>query len=178
MGGLGWDYDDKAAFQAARLAMVPVGQVEIRALLTDREEIMRTYGAYLFAEIPDERERRKRMKGIINGFDMGSGLEAWAKQWGNPHDRRLRDHSITLQSGQRYDICQYWRAQGTTQAWVEAQAARMTQFVRNGMTKHEVAKHKRPVMRVLSYLLQEAEAVSRNAKIEWCDANGIQVLNL
>jgi hypothetical protein len=25
---------------------------------------------------------------------------------------------------------------------------------------------------------QEPEAVSRNAKIEWCDTNGIQVLNL
>jgi hypothetical protein len=54
----------------------------------------------------------------------------------------------------------------------------MTKYVRQGMTKNEIAKNKRPVMRVLSYLLQEAEAVSRNAKIEWCDTNGIQVLNL
>ena len=33
-------------------------------------------------------------------------------------------------------------------------------------------------MRVKSYLLQEAEAVSRAAKVAWCEAQGLRVVNL
>ena len=47
------------------------------------------------------------------------------------------------------------------------------------MSQSDRNQKKRPILRVMSYLLQEAEAVSRNAKIKcWCEANGIEVLNL
>jgi len=57
--------------------------------------IFRQYGDYLFAE---EREdvRKKRMKTIINGFDMGSAETAWEKKCGNPYKRSIREMEAKL----------------------------------------------------------------------------------
>ena len=97
------------------------------------------------------------------------------KEWGNPHNRTLRGHRITLKLGQQYDIGNYCRAQGKAQEWVETHTKRMMKYVQEGMAKEEghVAKKKRPVMQILSYLLQEAEAASRGAKIAWCESNAV-----
>ena len=46
------------------------------------------------------------------------------------------------------------------------------------MTPAELAGGKCPKRRAKSYLLQEAEAVSRATKLEWCRDNHIQVLGL
>ena len=54
----------------------------------------------------------------------------------------------------------------------------MMDFVAACMSQSDRNQKKRPILRVMSYLLQEAEAVSRNAKIKWCEANGVEVLNL
>jgi len=38
-------------------------------------------------------------------------------------------------------------------------------------------QHKEEILAWKSYVLQEAEAVSREAKIQWCRASGAQVIN-
>ena len=61
--------------------------------------------------------------------------------------------------------------------------ARMTELVWHTMSKKEKegaphAKKKDVGLRVKSYLLQEAEAVSRAAKMEWCAQHGVRVVSI
>ena len=46
------------------------------------------------------------------------------------------------------------------------------------MKPSERAQANKPALRMKSYLLQEAEAVSREAKVKWCREQGMRVLNL
>eukprot|EP00966_Prymnesium_polylepis_P102706 2379180-Prymnesium_polylepis.1 len=54
----------------------------------------------------------------------------------------------------------------------------MLQFVETAMAAKDRAAKKDPQRRVKSYLLQEAEAVSRAAKMAWCQAKRLRVVNL
>jgi hypothetical protein len=57
-----------------------------------------------------------------------------------------------------------------------ARLGSMVRFIERGAkTQHERRKAERTAK---SYVLQEAEAASRNAKIGWCRANGLDVADL
>ena len=57
------------------------------------------YGKYLFEEEPDADKRKKRVKQITNGYDMGSKLDTWAKRLGNPHKRSVGKMTAKRQGG-------------------------------------------------------------------------------
>ena len=60
-----------------------------------------------------------------------------------------------------------------------AASPRMLEYVTAGMTPTERAKGaNKPALRMKSYLLQEAEAASRQAKIDWCRTAGVRVTSL
>jgi hypothetical protein len=116
------------------------------------------------------------MKAIINGYDMDSGVDAWAKLYGNPDRKTLRGTRLQLPDGTRYSFESYRHAQVACTAWMAQQSARMLQLVESTMTASDRQKGKDPAKRLKSYLLQEAEAVARAAKMEWCEAHGVQVM--
>ena len=70
----------------------------------------------------------------------------------------------------------YHRALASGTRWMAARLGSMVRFIERGAkTQHERRKAERTAK---SYVLQEAEAASRNAKIGWCRANGLDVADL
>jgi ribonuclease HI/GNAT superfamily N-acetyltransferase len=184
---MGYDFDLIGAYQNARLAMIPVGAQAVRKLLSRREAVLAAIGNYLWPELTSRVERRKRAKGVINAYDMGASIDFWQhnKSWGgNPRGRSLRDKYLTLgdesgtqYAGTTYCVGEYHAAQVASGKWVEANAQAMIEFIKAHRSA-EQNKKKRADLCAASYLLQEAEATSREAQIRCCVAQGLEVINL
>ena len=158
--------------------MVPVGREGSQFLVDHREEIMRGFAELHLFPGMEWKEQRKRMKTIILGYDMDSGVDAWATIYGNPDGKTVAGKTVPLASGRPYALDEYRAAQRGATAWMADQSSRMLQFVDAAMTAKDRAAKKDPRRRVKSYLLQEAEAVSRAAKMAWCQARRLRVVNL
>ena len=175
--GMGWEMDDSSAFPRARIAMVKQGRAQSQFLVDHKEDIMRKFAQYLFPDLGWP-EQKRRMKSVINGIDMDSGLDAWVAKYGNPQGKSLKGKRVHLSGGTVYALEDYQRAQrqGTTE--LAAASPRMLAYVTEHMKPSERARANKPALRMKSYLLQEAEAVSREAKVNWCREQGLRVLNL
>ena len=174
--GMGYsDYDDSAAFPCARAAMVPQGRQVTKTFLANREEILAYYGAYLFQE-DTIAERRVKMKVITNAYDMDAAENMWVKKYGNPHKRSLGGKIMKLTNGQNFSMDAYREAQGNGTNWMVSRSPSMMDFI-NQMVIKKKKKGNRKLM-AKSYLLQEAEAVSRETKIKWAVERGIPVASL
>lgn len=128
------------------------------------------------------------MKCVINGLDMDSGLDAWrAKFAADGGNKTLVRKRVQLRCGRSYSLEEYQRAQRRGTEWMAGsaghagasatQSARMLAYIGQCMTPTERRK-KNPALKLKSYLLQEAEAVSRGAKAEWAAGQGVQVVSL
>ena len=93
--GMGWEMDDSSAFPRARIAMVKQGRAQSQFLVDHKEDIMRKFAQYLFPDLGWP-EQKRRMKSIINGIDMDSGLDAWVAKYGNPHGKSLKGKQVHL----------------------------------------------------------------------------------
>ena len=175
--GMGWEMDDSSAFPRARIAMVSRGRKESQFLVDHKEDIMRQYAAYLFPDL-EWLEQKRRMKCVINGIDMDSGLDAWAAKYGNPDAKTLKGKRVLLSNGQPYTLEDYQRAQKRSTEDMTAASPRMLTFITAHMKPSERARAHKPALRLKSYLLQEAEAVSRAAKVAQCREWGIRVVSL
>ena len=174
--GLGHECDDSAAYPRARMAMTAAGRDISATFLQHRKHIMRTAGAYLFAEA-DEEDRMKYMKAVTNAFDMDSALDAWTRRYGNPHGRTLRGHTVALPDGTPFSLQAYRAAQVHTTAWMAARLQSMVALIQS-LRKVGSPEHTKAPRTAKSFILQEAEATARNAKIAWCDTHGKRVLSL
>ena len=117
------------------------------------------------------------MKAITSAYDMDSALDAWARTYGNPHGRTLRGHTVALRGGGVFSMEAYRRAQANGTAWMESRLTSMVDFIRAGRRPGS-REYKKAGRTAKSYILQEAEATARNAKVAWCHANGLRVTDL
>ena len=128
------------------------------------------------------------MKCVINGLDMDSGLDAWrAKFAADGGNKTLVRKRVQLRCGRSYSLEEYQRAQRRGTEWMAGsaghagasatQSVRMLAYIGQCMTPTERRK-KNPALKLKSYLLQEAEAVSRGAKAEWAAGQGVRVVSL
>ena len=177
--GMGAEMDDKAAYPRIIAAMTGgLGQASA-AFLANREDVMNTFSTYLFAETRSREQRRKWMKVITNGYDMDSGVDAWqnmARLGGNPRRRSLRRKWMTLPNGLRYSLEEYRNEQIQGTRWMSSRASATLEFVRR-MRAPGSAQYAKAEKTVKSYLLQEAEAASREAKMAWCVRHGVRVMS-
>ena len=95
LAGRGAEGDDASAFPRARRAMVPEGRELCDKMIQWKTHIMREAGEYLFPGMEADKQK-KLMKGVINGFDMDSGLEAWRKKKGADESKSLRGYKIQI----------------------------------------------------------------------------------
>ena len=174
---MGIEYDDAAAYPRARAAMVPCGRNMTLAFLKDRKEILLAFGAKMFKEEPVE-ERRSRMKFITNAWDMDAGEDIWIKQYGNPHHRTLRGMTVKLGDGSCFSMDAYRSEISGATKWIAEHSARAVAFVREYRPKNNRGKKRRPEIQLKSYLLQEAEATARDAKVAWFESQGMRVTSL
>ena len=117
------------------------------------------------------------MKVVTNGYDMDSGIDAWAKKLGNPKGRSAKMVKIVLEKGGVFTLAAYREAQAGCTKEMAQGSTWMLSLLKAKAAGSE--KREEKVERTLkSYLLQEAEATSRGAKIEWLRKRGVKVTNL
>lgn len=162
--------------------MVPGGREVTGRFVEHREEIMAGVGDALFRAHGDYEARRQWVKRIFAGYDNDATLEGWAHSTQGNHEGRTMGGvklwvGVTAASpGVGFEPREYWRAQKESTRWMWDHA---------GEELREYVKALRPRATVAasmgvwkSYVLQEAEAAGRSAKLEWAAREGARVLSL
>ena len=85
---------------------------------------------------------------------------------------------MTCPDGKKFSLEKYGKAQGEGTTWIITRAKPMWDFLERMDLPKKKGKRKDRKLMVKSYLLQEAEAVSREAKIRWAKEKGLRVMNL
>ena len=176
---IGWGCDDVAAFPMARMAMVPVGREVTRTFLEYREEIMAKVGDRLFGRQAGEEARRGWVKKIFAAYDNDASLEGWAKSTQGDHGgRRIRGMRLWVGAeaggvGEGFEPEKYWEAQGKSSEWMwEHAGAELREYVSAARPR---ATDRAKMGCWKSYVLQEAEATGREAKVSWAVGEGVEV---
>ena len=177
---MGWEFDDEAAYPRAKMAMVPQGKEVTEVFLTHREEIMQKLGAKLFANEPCAGNRRDWVKCIFASYDNDAQLDGWVKTTkGHPTLRSVEHVQLEVGSGERRQTFRpkdYWKAQQLSSAWMWDNAGEeLREFMRE---RHPKMGSRGLKLLWKSYVLQEAEAVGREAKVMWALQRNIPVLSL
>ena len=158
--------------------MVPHGRETTATFLAHKKEIVRKVGLALFQEAGTTEEDRKGwVKKIFAAYDNDSELDSWCKKPAGPiKTRTIRGLTVQVGGSASFKPEDYWRAQQKSSAWMwENAGAEVQEFIKAWHPKARLRAHK---LKWKSYVLQEAEATSREAKIRWARAQGIPVLSL
>ena len=178
---VGYDLDDAASFPRAKAAVVVPCRAAVRFFLAHRAEIMRQMGAYFFggSSLTDA-ERRDRIKALFNSLDMDGTYSAWRVRMGIA-DGTLPAAAMVVDLGAsgRFDFAAYRNAQAVGASWLADRLPAMRAFVVAHLRNERDAKRlEHPERTLASYVFQEAEGVSRQAKVRWAVQQGHTVLNL
>ena len=171
--------------------MAPVA-TQIATFLRNREAILRQVGAHLFPQAA-QREQRDRAKQLFNSLDMHGTIAGFYARWGldelaNPIYSLRFERAATQQEaavrgllcpGDTFSIRQYANAQRDGSRWLKRRMPAMNDFVCGWLTLEGDRRRLREPERTLcSYVWQEAEGISRAAKLAWCNAGGHTPHNL
>ena len=172
--------DDGAAFPTARNAMMPPERRPIsERFLANRPYILKAFGGILFPH-ETEKEATARMKQITTAYDMGAGADFWKKEYGDT-GVSLKGTTIHLEGGEPFSVEDYRRELERSAAWMGERAGSMLEYLRTPPVRggRKRTGPYRPGMVLKSYILQEAEAVGREAKIAALASHGeYRVVNL
>ena len=178
--GMGAEYDDSAAYPRARAAMVPIGRDSTRAFLANREPLLAAFGARLWKE-ESIAERRARMKCVMNAWDMDASEDIWIRKFGNPHGRTLAGVTEAIPGG-TFSMQAYRAETAGATRWMAEHAPAVMDYLRQPRPwrtkRSRRAKREDPRLVLKSYLLQEAEATAREAKVAWFEANDMRVMGM
>ena len=162
----GYDLDDVASHPTAKLAIIEPGRVETATFLRHREVIMAHVGGVLFPAASGA-ERRKKAKMLFSAIDMDGSWKGFAAREGIPADFDLAQLDLDLGGGDRFEMRRHLDTQREGTEWLrdrlEARVG-MHSFVEGWLAHHK--PHRRHAERTLkSYTFQDAESVSRRAKV-------------
>ena len=110
---------------------------------------------------------------------MDGSLEKWAARWGLPA-HQIQRTTMQLTNGTTFDLAEYLRAQAEGTEWLRDRMERhvgMATFVETWLPQHKPHKT-HPERTLKSFVFQEAESMSRAAKVACCQQNGHAVLSL
>ena len=183
-----WNADDTACYPTARQAMTGgMGGVAAH-FLRHREEVLSRYGDKMFGARHSgmlEKEKRALIKRVTTAYDMGAALDFWREleEYRGASIRTLSGVSIFV--GNRLFSLEAYRAELAAAAtWMAERAGSMLDFVsqddcRSGKKRGKKRRRRTPPSLTLkSFVLQEAEAVGREAKLRAAAALGLRVVNL
>ena len=167
LGGMGAEFDDKSCYPVAWRAMHGgrVGPMT-EAYITHKEEVLAVYGEHLWPDQPEE-DRRERMKGAFSALDNDGGINAWAKRF--PSKKTLAGVQKRLKNGFIFNVSTYKKEQEESTGAAMQRSERAIQYLGRlweGKTKGTSTERKKRTT-LKSYLLQETEATSREAKLRW-----------
>ena len=94
----------------------------------------------------------------------------------------LRFRDLRLAPGERFSMRQYQNMQRDGSVWLMHRMGAMTQFVKTYLQQQGDAKSRHrlrtPERTLCSYIWQEAEGISRDAKLQWSARRDYAVHNL
>ena len=143
-----------------------------------REEVLAAGGAHLWPDVGVEK-RKDRMKAVMNAMDNDGGLASWRKQWPSAPGHTLAGWQAELGQGVQFEPSRYRKEQEDTTAGAMKDSPRALQYLQRlwqGKAGKQDARSRRVAWK--SYMLQEAEAASREAKLRWCQERGVRVVSL
>ena len=179
-----WNADDTACYPTARQAMTGMG-VEAAFFLKHREEILAGYGDMMFGSHVMRQEKRALVKRITTAYDMGASLDFWRGEEGYEGSvvGTLMGASVWV-GGRAFSLEAYRSELAAAAAWMAQRAGSMLEFLEQEDHRGRKRRGKRrrrrtpPSLTLKSFVLQEAEAVGREAKIRAAAAMGLRVVNL
>ena len=181
-----WEADDSACFATARQAMAGKRGGMADHFLRHRRELLDMYGGLMFGDQLGPEERRARMKRITTAYDMGASLDFWKRDNPEAEIDTLRGVGPVLVGLRQFSMEGYREELKGSAEWMAARAGSMMDFMgqpdARAAKRGKRAKRRRrnncPDMTLKSYLLQEAEAVSREAKLAAAAVGGLRVVGL
>ena len=180
LGAAGSDFDDNASFQRSSLQVVD--NPHIRDLLggvARREEILRGVGAYHFPN-STAAEQRKAAKALFNSLDMDGTYMGWRERYRVPVGMYPElECEFDLATGGRFNWYAYKNSQLDAAKNFEQELPAMARFVKAYLRiQGDDERLEHPERTLKSYVLQEAEAISRYSKLCWAAEVGREPVSL
>ena len=177
---VGVDFDDDASFPRAKTDVVTPCRATLQCFLRHRETILAQVGGYFLAGRVSPGDIRKHAKALFNSFDMDGSLGAWRERMGlRDGERPSADMVIRLGPGRPFDFQAHRQAQREGTQWLAQRMRAMLQYVEAHLRAcRDGRRLEHPERTVASYVFQEAEGVSRRAKVWWAQCKGHVVHNL
>ena len=174
----GSEMDDSASYPRACLAAFGAGASHASQLLAgpNREAILEEVGLHFFGPHMPASERRKHAKELLNAIDNDGSLLGW-----------LQRHNLAsappppfgLPDGTTFALQTYIDSRAALTAEFVAMMPAMNTFVADWLTTHGDARAATSERTAKSYFLQEAEGISRRAKVRWAEqCGGVRITNL
>ena len=90
----------------------------------------------------------------------------------------MRGLLVRLANGQRWSLLAYIKTMETGSAWLAEKFPAMLRMVQDWNRYRRTRRRDHPERTLASYVFQEAEGISREAKLWWCKTRGHTVHNL
>lgn len=178
--GLGHDMDDAASYPRACLDVFRAGRAEAREFMAHREEILAGLGEYYFGAGVPASKRRKWVKDLFNSLDNDGTVWGWRQGHGfKDGERPLDGARVPLQGGRVFSLAAYVDSREDLTEEYEELMPGMVAFVTDWLRARGDARVTTASRTAKSYFLQEAEGLSRKAKVAWAALRGdVRVSNL
>ena len=144
-----------------------------------REELLQAIGRIFFPSQPAV--WRERAKVLINRLDMDGSFSKWCSDFGVRDGQRTLDSAQLMVGGRPFDLATYIAEQPLRTQEIGRRFPRMLAFTRRvcpTASGASVWAQGKPLSTLKSYILQEAEGISRDAKRRWCTAHGHRCYSL
>ena len=191
LGTVGKEMDDAAAFNRAKAADVRPCRTAGLTLLRERKLILEQVGRYflpdahltaILGQMSPERlaeERYARAKALFLALDMDGSYEGWRHRQQIPRGERLLSGlRARLANGQQWSLLTYIKTMEVGSEWLAQRLPAMMRMVRDWNMHRSSRRREHPERTLASYVFQEAEGISREAKLWWCRTRGHTVHNL
>jgi hypothetical protein len=173
LSGLGHDMDDVASFPCACQDVFRAGHAETREVLTHRELILAELGTYYFGDGVPAGERRKKMKALFNSLDNDGTVRGWRRTMGIAAGQKpLEGARVRLPTGRVFSLAAYQDSREDMTAEFEEMMPGMCSLVKDWLRARRDGREYTHSRTAKSYFLQEAEGLSRRAKVAWAARRG------
>jgi hypothetical protein len=173
----GVDFDDVAAYPRAKVSIAQCGRSESMLFLNNREYIMEKIGEHFLPSMSSN-ERRANVKILFNSLDMDGTYDGWCKKVGVEKDAQLHDLCIRLPCGTTFDMPYYIKQQPAATNEIAQALPHMHSYINEWQNSACAINERVPARTLKSYVLQEMEAFSREAKMKYCKHSGHAVINI
>ena len=138
---------------------------------------MAEVGLYYLGAQASPAARRKSAKSLFNALDNDGSLEAWLRRYGVGTEAERRGHApmppFGVDGGAAvFSLPAYVASRAQLTAEFKRRMPAMTAFVHDWLAIHDPARVPRHELTAKSYFLQEAEGISRLAKLAWAERRG------